>query len=204
MMQTIVANGQKFDLFHTTGKVEEAGKNMETKITGSGGGGFIYRGTGGNAPISIKSKTVVHDQFFITDDTGNEHSFQLQNFNVACRTGNRLSVVWAVRQGKKKGPYIMVYNHSTSSAYYNSKSMAKLFRRPVLFLIGIEILLLLLGTTAGFFYWLIPVAFGYWALEGTIAANRVKKQVDINHLSTVSAQQTSIKNQENAFPAKEG
>jgi len=62
---------------------------METKVSGSGGGGTTFRGTGGNSNVHITSKTVVHDQIFLEGLNCREYSFQLSDFNVACREGNR-------------------------------------------------------------------------------------------------------------------
>lgn len=63
-MQTVTANGQKFEAYNVTGKVEDAGKNMETKISGHAQAGY------GGARASIQSRTVVHDQFFLTTTRG--------------------------------------------------------------------------------------------------------------------------------------
>lgn len=60
-MQTIKLNGKDYDLQSTTGKVWGSGKNMETRVSGGGGGGYTNRGTGYTAPVSITSKTIVHD-----------------------------------------------------------------------------------------------------------------------------------------------
>ncbi len=193
-MQILSANGQKFILHNVTGKVEDAGKNMETKISGRAEAGYY------GARTSIQSKTVVHDQFFITDNTGLEHSFQLQGFNVACRSSNRLSVLWAMKQGAKKGPYIAVFNHSTATAYFDSKTMAALFRRPLLYLIGTLVLLLFLGAKASFFYWLAPLALGWWYAEGIISANRFKKEYDFRQLEATTTEQITTGASQKTLP----
>jgi hypothetical protein len=135
-MKEIDISGRHYDLYSVKGKVNEAGKNMETKVSGGGGGGYSYKGTGGTAPISIKSTTVVHDQIFLTDNEGTEHSFQLQDFNVACRESNELSVIWAIKSGKKTGPYIVVLNHSTRKSFYHDKELKKIFRFNIWFFLG--------------------------------------------------------------------
>jgi len=63
-MKTVQAAGKEAALYHFTGIVAEAGKNMETIVSGGGGGGYSYQGTGGSAPVTITSRTVIHDQFF--------------------------------------------------------------------------------------------------------------------------------------------
>jgi len=125
-MKTIRISGKDYQLNWVTGDVLESSKNMETKVSG-GGGSFSsssYRGTGGGhghiAPIV--STTTVHDQIFIKDDGGKEYSFQLQNIDVACRCGNKLSVIWE-KNGQKSGPYVAVINHSTSEIFYDEASV---------------------------------------------------------------------------------
>ena len=182
-MELIKVNSQTYELHWVTGKIEEAGKNLETKVSGGGGGGFTYRGTGGTAPVSIKSKTVVHDQIFITEDNGHEHSFQLQDFNIACRNGNRASVLWAIKPGRKSGPYIAVLNHSTGQAYYDNKGLQRIFRRPVVYLLILVVFFFFIGRGNHLFYWMIPVAIIYWLVEGIIAANRFRNNLDMKRYS---------------------
>lgn len=125
-MQKITLNGKEVNLVPTTGKVLNANKNMETKVSGSGGGGSTFRGTGYNAPVTIKSTTTVHDQFFLEDKEGREHAFQLTDFDLACRDGNTVTVLSAFKQEKKTGHFIVVVNHSTGKTYYNEKSLQKI------------------------------------------------------------------------------
>src|SRR5690606_4713486 len=119
---TISLITKKIDLILTTGKVLNANKNMETKVSGSGGGGGSFRGTGYTRAVKIKSETTVHDQFFLEDKDGMEHSYQLANFNIACREGNMLTVLSV---NSRDGRPIGVVNHSTNKAYYNSQNLRK-------------------------------------------------------------------------------
>lgn len=135
-MKELEISGRKYDVYTVTGRVNEAGKNLETRVQGSGGGGYSYRGTGGTAPVTITSTTVVHDQIFLTDDSGTEHAFQLQDFNVACRETNLISVVWAIKKGKKLGPYVVVVNHTTRKSFYNDKALKKIFRFNIWYFLG--------------------------------------------------------------------
>lgn len=116
-----------FDLHHFSGIVEESGKNMETRVSGGGGGGATYQGTGGTAPVSITSRTVVHDQLFLTNKEGKERSFQLQDFNLACRRGNEVSVFWGIKKGKSSGSYLAVKNHTTEQLFFDDNEISKMF-----------------------------------------------------------------------------
>ncbi|MFN3997762.1 hypothetical protein [Algoriphagus sp.] len=129
-----------FDLQSFSGKVEESGKNMETRVSGGGGGGATYQGTGGTAPISITSKTVIHDQLFLTNKEGKERSFQLQDFNLACRKGNEVTVFWGIKKGKSNGSYLAVKNHTTDQVFFDEGEVKKMFLN-----LTVQILLILGG-----------------------------------------------------------
>lgn len=127
---TAVFNGRTFDLHHVTGKVLDTNTRAETEVHGSGGGGggFSYQGTGASssAPIRITSTTTRYTKIFLLDREQREHALQLVNFDVHCRAGNGLSVVWAIQVGKGEGPYIVAYNHSTREMEFNVEALAKL------------------------------------------------------------------------------
>src|SRR5881296_840061 len=117
-MKTIQIRGKEFVLYSTTGQVVGGSKNLETKVYGGGGGGSTHEGTGYSAPVRISSVTIVHDQIFLSDNGGKEHAFQLSDFDIACREGHKLTVVWVVKKGKERGPYIAVRNHTTSQTFF--------------------------------------------------------------------------------------
>ena len=124
-MTTVKINGKDYQLNWVTGSVLEATKNMETKV--SGGGSRGKDGFGNTRVDPIKSETTVHDQVFITDSAGQEHSYQLQNIDVACRQGNKLSIIWAIKSGQDRGPYVAVVNHSTSAKFVNAPALYKMY-----------------------------------------------------------------------------
>ncbi|CAN5388723.1 hypothetical protein BH11BAC3_BH11BAC3_46290 [soil metagenome] len=172
-MQALTAGGKNYDLYWTNGLVEETGKNMETRVSGGGGAN--------NTNVQIHSHTVIHDQIFLTDNGGKEHSFQLSGFNVACRTGNDLSVLWAIKEGKKTGPYIAVYNHSTKQGFFADGPLKRMFCRNGWLLLGAIILSLILGSKlSGFFIFiafLLPMA---WLIEGSMGAKKFKNETDFS------------------------
>ncbi len=134
-----------FSLHSFAGIVEESGKNMETRVSGGGGGGATYQGTGGTAPITITSKTVVHDQLFLTSKEGKERSFQLQDFNLACRRGNEVTVFWGIKEGKADGSYLAVKNHTTDQVFFDESAVKKMFLNLL-----IQVLIILGGIGAIF------------------------------------------------------
>jgi hypothetical protein len=141
MEKNIVVNGKTYVFKSVTGKVLNTTKSMETSVQGSvsGGGGRLREGSGKLKPVDLNlaSTTIVHDQFFLEDEAGQEHSFQLQGFNLACREGNSLTVVAAFKPGQPRGPYVAVLNHSTQNRYFNEKAINSLSSpSSLLYLLG--------------------------------------------------------------------
>lgn len=182
-MKNITAGGQQYNLYWVCGKVEETGKNLETRVSGGGGGGATFGGYGGTAPVSIQSTTVVHDQIFLTDNDGKEHSFQLQSMDVACRSGNQLSVLWAIKSGGKTGPYIAVHNHTTGQSFFDKKALNKMFCRNGWLVVAAIVVALFLGKISGLFYlvaFVLPIA---WYIEGTMGAKKFREQTNFKEFA---------------------
>ena len=188
-MTTISTPGKEYDLYTVTGKVMETGKNLETRVRGGGGGGATYGGYGGTAPVSITSTTVVHDQIFLVDDKKQEHSFQLQDFNVACRADNIISVIWAIKKGAKTGPYIAVVNDTTGNTFFNDKALQEMFRYPLLYMLGAVLLCILLGSSmSGYFFWGILIVPIVWYRQGVSGAKKFKEQTNFKSFISYSPQ----------------
>jgi hypothetical protein len=177
-MKKITAGAKQYDLYWTFGKVEETGKNLETKVSGSGGGGATFKGYGGTAPVSITSTTTVHDQIFLVDNSGNEHAYQLQDMNVACRTSNQLSVIWAIKEGQKTGPYIAVFNHTTNQPFFQDKALSGMFRRNGWLVLAAVLVALYLGTYSGIFYLVAVVLPIAWLIEGSLGVKKFKDETN--------------------------
>lgn len=118
-LKNIEINGQTYLLSAITGKVIDCQKRNETIVSGRGGGGFIRDGSGFVKPVSIHSQTKVYDQIFIIDELGQEHSFELCNFNLACRSNSKLSIVKVQKIKFDNGIILIVYNHDTRQIFFN-------------------------------------------------------------------------------------
>lgn len=168
----------QFELFSFSGVVEESGKNMETQVSGGGGGGATYQGTGGSAPVTISSRTIIHDQLFLINSEGKEKSFQLQDFHLAARKGNQLTVFWGIKAGDKTGYYIAVKNHSTDQEFYRDDLLNKYYIKGWIqgILMLVSSILLLVGTLGeGGMIWAMLGAGGwFWAWKRW---NTAKKEI---------------------------
>ena len=174
-MRTIQTCNKEYELYWVTGEVAETGKNMETRVHGSGGGSY---GNGYTAPVHVTSTTTVHDQLFVMDRQGQEHAFQLQDFHLACRTGNQVTVLWAVRKGKKTGPYVVVHNKTTKNTFFQEKALQGIFSYSVLYPVGAAILCLFLYNLLPFFLLWAIAPFVAWFIIRKREINKFKTETD--------------------------
>ncbi|CAN5213266.1 hypothetical protein BH11PSE2_BH11PSE2_21810 [soil metagenome] len=152
-------NGKAFKIDSCSGKVLDTTTRAETEVSGSGGGGggFTYNGTGGSgaAPVRITPTTTHFTKIFLLEPDGKEHAIELVDFDVRCRAGNGLSLVWAINLAKNEGPYIAAYNHNTREMEFNLPILAKLNTPKLYSLAG--------GAAAGFLLGLL-LHFGGFAI----------------------------------------
>lgn len=146
MPQELQINGKPYDRYHITGEVTGASKHLETQVSGGGGGGYSYQGTGSSYTAPVTSRTVTHDQIFVSNGDGKEHALRLQDWDVATRPGHRLTAVWLVRRGKSSGPYVAIRNHTTDDTQYNMDALSRLHRPALYYALAP---LILIGTTPG-------------------------------------------------------
>jgi hypothetical protein len=110
LIRSVPVGRQIIDFHKFTGVVIDEKKWSSTSLAGGGGGYNV--GSGQNNPVSISSITITNEQFFLKDDSGQEMAFQFSG-NIAVRVGNRMTVIWAVIQGKNVKYDVAVINHDT-------------------------------------------------------------------------------------------
>lgn len=123
--ETFSAGRRRMTIYYDRGSVAAKDKNLETRISGSGGGGATYRGTGGTAPISITSQTIIHDKIYLQKEDGKERAVELTNWDVACHEGNDMLVTWIIPDGKDKGDYVAIKNITTDSELFNDDAIKR-------------------------------------------------------------------------------
>lgn len=96
-----------------TGTVVGSKTWTETRISSSGGGGYIVKGTGYVSGTRISSDVTRHDELFVRDELGNERDLRLTNVDLPVRQGSRVSTVLGIYEGHSHGYYVGVYNHDT-------------------------------------------------------------------------------------------
>lgn len=129
----IKAGGNKYKLEYTTGIVITHDKRTETVVHGNAS--------------TTSSFSVVHDDIILLDDKGGEKAFQLVEFDVACREGNKLTIVWAAKKGQELGWDIAVYNNSTSRIHFNHNNMYMMCERGMKRIVFSTMILVFIVTT---------------------------------------------------------
>ena len=126
-VQNIELQGRKYSLHYLTGKVIESSQRSETTVSGSGGGGYMWEGSGYVKPVQIRSNTVVLDRVFLIDRQGKEHALNLSNLQFECRASHELTFVWAIQEGQERGPYVLVFNHDLEQIYFQRQTLRKMY-----------------------------------------------------------------------------
>lgn len=128
----LLAGSRRYDLHSATGTVLSPTKDREvhTHVSGGGGYGQISGGTGyvHTAPITSRTTTITHVQFFLKKPDGKEMDIQLTDVDLALREGHALSVVWGIREGRDAGNHFLFRNHSTQRADFVDDLLARMLR----------------------------------------------------------------------------
>lgn len=187
-MKPIHIKGKDYELYATTGTVTRSEKSRETNVHGSGGGGYTNNGYGQTSNVRIYSTTTEHDLLFMQDGNGNEHSYQLQDFGLACNTGHEITVLQAVEKTKDRGPYIVVHNHSTRKTFSQQATLNSMFRdnRWITWLKfggpGLVLGYFMGGGLGAFIVALIGIGIGdaFWKRSGRKDAAQFVEQLNFN------------------------
>jgi hypothetical protein len=122
---SVVVDGKRHQIYYFTGKVLASQKQKETQVHSQS------YGTQNNPQVSVSSTTVDHHEFFLVDSAGKERSFKTVDFDFPCRDGQTLTVVWAIQEGAKDGPFIEVRNHNTGETHVNDfKQVSLWLKKP--------------------------------------------------------------------------
>jgi hypothetical protein len=135
-LRSVRLGGRAHRLHAVTGKVLHVTTRSETEVHGGGGGGGggTYGGTGwqSTAPVAVTSTTTRYSKLFLRDLEGQEHALDLVDFVPSCRPGNVVSILWAVREGRRRGPYLAAYNHDTRTVEFPDDRLRGISKEPML------------------------------------------------------------------------
>lgn len=107
----------EFFAFH--GRVIDSDKVSETHVSSSGGD--VWTDANGNAhstPLTVSSTSVTNHDFWIMTDDGNEKNIKLSGFDVPLRVGQRITMLYAKKEGTDTGWPAALINHNAKKHWY--------------------------------------------------------------------------------------
>lgn len=164
------------------GKVVDNNKQLETIVSGSGGGGTIYNGKGTLDPINIHSTTAVHDHFFLIDENGTEISVKLIDWNVSLRNEHTINIIWAISGKKTTGPYVAINNQNLNDVIWNDTALkyvvASCLTKHLLIGLVASIILGYLTSNFSLFFFGLIATFIYFYIQRGILAKDLKSKIN--------------------------
>lgn len=154
-LQTITIGNKGINFYTVRGEVMDEKKWTTTHVSGGGGGGYVHQGSGYVSSSSVTSRIQEHDQFFLRTDDGKEVPVTLDNAGLALRKGHSVSLLWGIKKGKERGPYLAVHNHTTDDTTVLNQGLRELE--------GLGIGLTLVSIAALIFGLIVGIP-GLWAL----------------------------------------
>lgn len=114
MAKKIVVDNVTYELFDFVGKVIEQQISSETHV--SGGNSYVVGNTLYSNPVVSSSYNT--KEFFLINEHGEERDFNFTNKNLpAIRPSHIVQVKWLIREDKKRGPFVIVYNQSLNKYF---------------------------------------------------------------------------------------
>ena len=119
----VIIDGITYDVHCFKGQVVGVERRDELSIRGQGSGYIsIYGGTGSGFSSSyITSETTQNQRIFLQTPFEEEEHFDFVNWDIPCRNGHVLSVLW-VQKRNKSGPIFYVINHNLKQRMKNDVS----------------------------------------------------------------------------------
>jgi ankyrin repeat protein len=128
-------SGKKYHIQYYTGRVIGSKKFRDNRV-------FGYNDTTSSGHVfgSINTRIVVHTEFFLVDNSGNEKNFHLVDFDFPIRDEQLFTVFWVVLDGQDSGIIFMVYDHNTQEKYFSpSGRLSEIFQINIVNLLVVNI-----------------------------------------------------------------
>lgn len=163
------------------GEAVDVSKQLETKVTGSGGGGSTWDGYGHTRPVEIHSTTTVHDDLYLLNANGQEKHFALTDWRISARIGHTMQVLWLIAENEQTGPYVAVYNKNLNQCFWKNDALQELanahYRKQFW---GSLLAVAVLAYVVGSFWLLFLGGIGtwiYWSKQKQVLVAEFKKAV---------------------------
>lgn len=198
-MEEFTHRGKTIEFKSVTGVVMDTDKRSETRISASGGGGYIGPNGGTISDISISASSRTKHEFWIKTEDGSERDIQLDGVDIPLRAGQKITLISAGKKGAKLAWYATLVNHNANKRWpiYTPDELNKLMKLEVFGLlpwvlavpIWLVVAIVLNSGNAGL--WAAGGFLAYWAyLKFTRAKKlRLDLQNHLDKLATASSQQ---------------
>lgn len=117
--------GDKYEIFHTRGRVAGATKNYGTSIDSS-----YMPHVSGTPVVSLTSSTTVYDQIFVENRHGEQRVIELQNWNVSVLQDHVITVLWIIKNNAPTGQYVAIQNETTGQLQWGYNDIEQLAGKP--------------------------------------------------------------------------
>lgn len=179
-MVEITLGWKRYRLSWFTGEVTGMGKDFVIYTIGQSMKGYFSTKSKAAPVVKVETKAKMFDYIFLRGAEGEEQSICLRNFELACREGHIMTIVWAIRFGKEHKQSIAVLNNSTGQSVFSEKELAKMFRPPIVFhlvfILGFFFTgFVSAGYTAGIITAIVPGYFASGIIAGLIAKPGIRR-----------------------------
>jgi hypothetical protein len=150
-MEPFRHGGLHLDLQGFTGTVTDQQKFSETKVSSSGGGGYLHQGSGHVQAPTVTSTTTTKHEFWVQLTDGTQHPIQLTGLDIPLGTGQKITLVYGAN--RTGGTLLaLIANHSANRCWYVSGPGALLKLagdQTLLALVGVVFTALVLSAVTG-------------------------------------------------------
>lgn len=114
MTEQIVVDNITYKLFEFHGKAVDQQASSETHV--SGGNLYVTGNTLYSNPVVSSSYNT--KELFLVNDNGQERDFSFTNKDLpAIRLSHIVQVKWLIKEGRERGPFVIVYNQSLNKYF---------------------------------------------------------------------------------------
>jgi hypothetical protein len=133
LVKQIKTHRSTINIHSLSGTIKKYNQFVETKVSGSGGGGAFYKGTGDISDINISTSHTLRREIFLESDDGRLHPLKLTGWeDFMCMEGNKISLVWIIEKGMDSGDYVYLKNHTTGRGSWWKSGVGRHFKFPML------------------------------------------------------------------------
>ena len=100
------------------GKIIQINANSKLVVSGSGGTGSTYQGTGAGGTVNISSHTINYQDNYLEDAKGSQFVVNLTDWNISAIEGHELVLIWVESFNNRN--YALIYNKTLDLVYYSN------------------------------------------------------------------------------------